>query len=185
MKKIMADEIVSKVVNSGQTAMAPRPFAGKYPTRIKWTVTLSGRRTKIYCGKPTRLAVETMLKYATRPDMVAATFVEVDTVNLLSSFYGERRNFADRRATIYIGWNVYHPFTSDSKGWEWLLRPWWRKKLLGRIVYSPIENPSAGMHIEPYTAWYKSLTWHKPAPVLRMFGDLEELRHQIREDEED
>lgn len=159
MSKIRAKRFVSVVINNGTTNVLPTPFAGKYPTRIQWVVSVLGRGTFDYVGKPSRIAILRMLKLANHPQMQSITFMEVDKQNTLCSLYAERRNFADRRATFYAGWNVYHPFTSGVKGWEWALQPWWRKTLIDIPVYSPVETFSQRTHVEPYQQWYKGCIW--------------------------
>lgn len=159
MSKIKAKEIARLVINQGVTTVLPTPFAGKYPTRICWVVSILSRGTVSYTGKPSRITIQRMLKLAAHPQMQSLSFMEVDKQNTLCSLYAERRNFADRRATFYSGWNVYHPFTVATKGWEWILQPWWSKTIMGLPVYSPVEIPTPQTHIKPYESWYKSIAW--------------------------
>lgn len=168
MNKIRAKEIVRLVINQGATTITPTPFAGEYPTRIYWVVSILGQGTIYYTGKPSRITVQKMLKLAAHPQMQSVSFMEVDMQNTLCSLYTERRNFADRRATFYAGWNVYHPFTVGSKGWEWLLQPWWRREMMKIPVYSPVEILTPQMHIKPYEVAFKNYIWTPRRSIRQM-----------------
>lgn len=167
MSRIKAKELVRLVINHGETTVKPTPFAGEHPTRIYWVVAILGCEITVYTGKPSRVTIQRMLKLAAHPQMQSMSYMEVDKQNILCSLYAERRNFADRRAIFYNGWNVYHPFTTAVKGWEWLLQPWWRRVMMERPVYSPVETLTQQIHVKPYETWFKGLLWTPPRRLLR------------------
>lgn len=151
---------INAVLRRGNTFLKPKPFAGKYPTRIAWDVSIRGqKRHYSYRGKPNRIMALRLLKHVANPAMRWISYYEVDQRNVLCSFYTEQRGIESAIATLQNGWFAYHPVTSVRKGWEWMLSAWWKVVLNDLPVYSPIAKLNDRLHVLPYTTWYKSISW--------------------------
>lgn len=58
--------------------LEPRPFPGKYPTRIAWVLKQQGGRTYSYIGKPSANALKQLLMMQARRPAKQIDFVEFD-----------------------------------------------------------------------------------------------------------
>lgn len=162
--------VMRYVLRHGRHSGPPAPFAGKHPTRIEYSVYFpAGRADEHYCGKPSRMAIkrlEKLLDHTNRPNSVY--FAEADTKNVLVLINANVRNLADRPASFYECWRIYHPWHTGRYGWEWLRSPWYVKRIKTakgvQTVYSPMEQ-LAKDHLLLYKQMIDNLPpWPPEAP---------------------
>lgn len=130
----------------------PRPFPGRFPTRVAWEVHNRDGRKWRYLGKPSVNAARQFLSKAKLEGTILATFKEFD------------------RSYLVLQMNRYEPVTRlRNTGACWLgtyYRPFWvhehvsgedrfySNKISGHWVYS--SNPTVPVaQIDTHTAWLR------------------------------
>jgi hypothetical protein len=143
----------------GRDAPKPKPFPGKYPTRLAYEIRFSGGRTESYCGKPSKQAVERLFALQQRRRVRFSCVVEFDRERVVTkvSTWGpwDRQDRDPRTETCRILGYVYHPFRTD--GLRMFLRPWWLKKVGGKVLYSPHKVLKLQEHVLTYKARLKEM----------------------------
>lgn len=131
-------------------ARKPRPFAGKFPTRIAFIVQRKdGTIEAQYLGKPNRLQLARLLRCGGRKGR-SVHAVEFDTNGPILSVGSQpaRHHFSAL-------WELYHPWDGAQfpKDWRmlWFSAPHWLKKIGGFRVYSP-RSPLRREDIQSYRA---------------------------------
>lgn len=156
-----ASELITQILAYAETSCAPKPFAQRYPTRIYWSITYARGREIKYSGKPNVVAVRRWLKLHNTTTWVSAYFTEVDAVNQLSSYWSEWRTRERTAPRFFDGWRIYHPYSPQVSCWNWILEPWWLKRIKVasgiQIVYSQLEKLETATHLIPYKTWYATL----------------------------
>lgn len=166
------NKLIWRVIAEGRGDGSPFPFPGKCPTRIYWKVLLrlaGGRlQPEEYCGKPCRIGTLRLLKLLRDPTATHVQFFEVDRQNVLFGFNADVRRLPERhlgdalvRCQIYAAARLYHPYHSVVYGWEWMLRPWWIKRIKTSkgimTVYSPTEKLERTVHLIPFKTYVDGL----------------------------
>ena len=138
----------------------PAPFPGTTPTRVGIELTLQDGEKISYFGKPSRAIGQKFTRLIRqRTDITNIFACEQDRKSFLYVTNGTIRNvFADNR--MYFNrwdsmlYNFYNPWPIRAEeAFTWMQFSYWRKKVAGHYVYSPIAVLKKLEHIAPFRAW--------------------------------
>lgn len=145
-----------------QVGRKPVPFAGKHPIRIYWQFyTLTGANGPRYFGKPSRMTALRMRKLLLSGLYRDLVYAEYDKNSVILYFNGPV--LRGGQAQFFDNTRIYHPWSMITQGWEWMLVPWWIKRIKtskGIVqVYSSVEKLENITHLAPFKAYVSALRW--------------------------
>lgn len=131
--------------------IVPRPFPGRYPTRIAYRIWVKGRKGTVdYCGKP---SVEAHKRFAglivKSPRFV---FYEFDRKGIIGRF-NSKKGGNSSHVTLH---RIYHPFSGADPLYTFK-QPWTRKKISGFVAYYCPVVKLKKEQVEAHKLWLRSL----------------------------
>lgn len=135
-----------------QTGQRPRPFPGKFPTRVAWEVKNSDGKNWSYIGKPSVNATRQFSSKARLAGTTYASFREFDREHLVAQFTGYAPTNRLRNSGACTLANYYRPFwmAEHVTGAE----KFYSNKIAGHWIYSHTPEVPIGQ-IDTHTAWLR------------------------------